>query len=101
LSLPDVEEMMAVRGTDVSYETIRCWTLKFGQTFARNSHFPIRRRERKQQRFKSQGSAQCFLATHGAVYNVFNYQRHLISRKTLRQLRSQADETWALATPAA
>jgi hypothetical protein len=27
-------------------------------------HLPIRRRERKQQRFKSQGSAQCFLATH-------------------------------------
>ena len=45
--------------------------------------------------------AQCFLATHGAVYNVFNYQRHLISCETLRQLQSQADETWALATAAA
>jgi putative transposase len=36
LSLCDVEEMMAVRGIDVAYETIRCWTLKFGQTFAQN-----------------------------------------------------------------
>ena len=35
---------------------------------AENSHLPIRLRERKQQRFKSQGSAQRFLATHAAVY---------------------------------
>ena len=27
---------MAERGIDVSYETIRCWTLKFGTLFARN-----------------------------------------------------------------
>jgi len=33
---------------------------------AENSHLPIRRRERKMQRFKSQGSAQRFLATHAA-----------------------------------
>jgi len=32
-----------------------------------NSHMLIRRRERKQQRFKSQGSAQRFLSTHAAV----------------------------------
>jgi putative transposase len=69
--------------------------------WAKNLHLPIRRRERKQQRFKSQGSAQRLLATHGAVYNVFNYQRHLISRKTLRLFRVRADQTWAAATPAA
>ena len=43
-----------------------------------NSHLPIRRRERKMQRFKSQGQAQRFVATHGPVYNNFNVQRHLI-----------------------
>jgi putative transposase len=36
LSFRDVEEMMAERGIEVSYETIRCWTLKFGRLFAHN-----------------------------------------------------------------
>src|ERR1019366_1759885 len=55
---------------------------------AENSHLPIRRRERKMQRFKSQGHAQRFVSTHGAVYNTFNVQRHLISRSTLRSFRA-------------
>ena len=204
LSFRDVEEMMAERGIGVSYETIRCWTLRFGRLFAQNlrrsrscsgrwnldevfvridgrqmylwravddegevldvlvqrrrnkpaaekllrkllknqgihpetittdklpsygvamkvlglvdrhkpggmrennraenSHLPIRRRERKQQRFKSQGSAQRFLSTHAAVYNNFNVQRHLISRSTLRRFRSDANAVWMAATIAA
>ena len=205
LSLRDVEEMLAERGVEVSYETIRYWALKFGQHFAQNlrrsrpkptgrwhldemvvkiagkrmwlwraiddegevlhmlvqkrrntiaaprllrkllkhrgihpetivtdklasygaavrklgcghrhrpgrmlgnnraenSHLVIRRRERKQQKFKSQGSAQRFLATHAAVYNTFNVQRHLIRRATLRLFRAEADGTWAAATAAA
>jgi hypothetical protein len=54
---------------------------------AENSHLVIRRRERKQLGFKSQRSAQRFLATHAAVYNTFNTQRHLIRRSTLRLFR--------------
>ena len=34
LSLSMVEELLAARGTEVSYETVRQWALKFGQKFA-------------------------------------------------------------------
>lgn len=201
-SLRDVEELLAARGIEVSYETIRCWTRKFGPQFARrlkklrpapsprwhldemvctvggrrmylwravddegevldlvmqrkrdteaalvllrrllrnqpvdpesittdglasysaaladlglvslhrpgrlrennraeNSHLPIRRRERKQQGFKSQASAQRFLSSHAAVYNTFYTARHLTSRGTLRSFRSAAFEAWSQAT---
>ena len=68
---------------------------------AENSHLAIRRRERKQQRFKSQGSAQRFLAVHGPIYNTFNLQPQLVLRSTLRKLRAQAHREWAAATAAA
>jgi transposase-like protein len=61
------------------------------------SHQPVRRRERKLQRFKSPGSAQRFLAVHAAVYNTFNLQRHLISREALRHFRAAAIRTWETA----
>jgi putative transposase len=35
LSYRDVEDLLAERGLDVSYETIRRWVLKFGPVFAR------------------------------------------------------------------
>lgn len=194
LSLRDVEDLLAKRGIDVSYETIRCWTMKFGPAIAanlrrsraradsvwhldemvvriggkrmfmwravdkegevldmlgqkrrnkaaalkllrrllknqgfvpdeivtdglasyqaalrdlgcldrhrpgrlrdnnrvENSHLPVRRRERKMQRFKSQGQAQRFVSTYGAIYNTFNIERHLISRNTMRRFRTSA-----------
>ena len=197
LSFRDIEDLLAERGLDVSYETVRCWVLKFGPAYAKkmrplrprphsrwhldevfvsirgngmylwravdsegevldilvqarrnkkaarklmrkllkkqgfapsavvtdklrsycaafrdldltsqhetgqyknnraeNSHQPVRRRERKMQGFKSPGSAQRFLAIHAAVYNLFNTQRHLISRKINRQFRDQAHAQW-------
>src|SRR5262249_23977326 len=36
---------------------------------AESSHVPVRRRERKMQRFRSAGSAQRFLSSHASVYN--------------------------------
>jgi transposase-like protein len=201
LSFRDVEEMLAHRGIDVSYETVRCWTLKFGPKIAanlrkrkappsprwhldemvstiagervciwravddegevmdmvvqkqrdtraalrlmrrllrnqhvepetittdglrsypaalhvlglsdrhrpgrlrdnnraENSHLSIRRRERKMQGFKSKKSAQRFLEMHAALYNTFNVQRHLISRRTLRVFRTRSDSVWTKA----
>ena len=197
LSFRDVEDLLAERGLDVSYETVRRWVLKFGHSYARrlrrfrprpddrwhldemfvtirgrqlylwravdaegevldfliqskrnkaaalkllrkllkkqgyvpssivtdklrsysaalrdlglsrrhetggrknnraeNSHQPVRRRERKMQRFKSAGSAQRFLSVHAAVYNHFNLQRHLISRKHHRLFRIAAMQAW-------
>src|SRR6516162_502228 len=35
LSYRDVEELLAERGLDISYETVRRWMLKFGPTIAR------------------------------------------------------------------
>ena len=204
LSYRDVEELLAERGIETSYETVRRWVLKFGPTFARNlrrlrpkptgtwhldemvvsiqgrrmylwravdsegevldllvqpkrdtaaalrlmrkllkkqgyapdelvtdklgsygaarrelglsarhqqglrknnraenSHQPVRRRERKMQRFKSPGSAQRFLSTHAPVHNIFNVQRHLFSRCTLRLFRAEAMQAWQIATAAA
>ena len=46
-------------------------------------------------------SAQRFLSIHAAIYNVFNIQRHLTSRRTLRVFRDQAMLTWRQATVAA
>src|SRR5215467_12547260 len=197
LSYRDVEELLAERGLDISYETVRCWVLKFGPMIARrlrrcrsrpsdrwhldemviriagermylwravdhegevldmlvqrrrdtraalrlmrkliktqgfapklvitdklrsyaaavrrlrlacpheqglrknnraeNSHQAVRRRERKLQRFKSARSAQRFLSIHSAVQNTFNFQRHLISRSTLRIFRAEATAEW-------
>jgi transposase-like protein len=36
LSYRDVEELLAERGLEVSYETVRRWVFKFGPRFARN-----------------------------------------------------------------
>jgi transposase-like protein len=68
---------------------------------AENSHQVVRRRERKMQGFKSPMSAQRFLSVHSAVYNTFNLQRHLVSRRSLRLFKAEAAEQWQSATVAA
>ena len=67
---------------------------------AENSHQPVRRRERKQQRFKSPGSAQRFLNIHSSVYNTFYVQRHLLSRPTFKRFRTDAFSVWESASAA-
>jgi len=152
LSFRDVEELLAERGIDASYETVRRWFLKFGPSIAANirrsrprpsdhwhldemvisirggkywlwravdnegevldvlvqrrrdaqaAHQPIRRRERKLQRFKSPGSAQRFLAIHAATFNAFTHQRHLLRRPHFKELRAGSFRTWAGASATA
>lgn len=62
------------------------------------SHVPIRRRERKVQKFRSVGNTQKLLSAHGQIYNLFNYRRHLISRNMLRKFRHQAITEWNVVT---
>ena len=68
---------------------------------AENSHQPLRQRERKQQWFKSAGSAQRFLNIQSATYNTFYVQRHLLSRPTFKRLRADAFSIWESASAAA
>jgi putative transposase len=67
---------------------------------AENSHQSVRRRERKQQRFKSPGSAQHFLSVHAATYNTFYHQRHLLKRLMYKQLRTTSFDIWKNASMA-
>src|ERR1700757_214025 len=48
LSYRDVEDLLAERGFDVSYETVRSWVLKFGPVIARRLQ---RRRPRSSDRW--------------------------------------------------
>ncbi len=67
---------------------------------AKNSHLPVRRRERKMQKFKSPGSAERFLNIHSATYNTFYVQRHLLNRIHFKQIRNEAFDVWATASTA-
>jgi putative transposase len=67
---------------------------------AENSHQPVRRRERKQQRFKSPGSAQRFLNIQSSVYNTSYVQRHLLSRPTFKRIRTETFNVWESASAA-
>ena len=68
---------------------------------AENSHQPVRRRERKMQRFKSPRSAQHYLSIHSATYNTFYHQRHLNRRTFYKELRATSFGLWNTASAAA
>src|SRR5438552_14119825 len=63
LSYRDVEELLAERGLDVSYETVRRWVLKFGPLITRKQ----RDRRRVQTRYGLGASARRAAASTGTV----------------------------------
>ena len=69
---------------------------------AENSHLPFRRRERAMLRFRRRKTLQKFASVHSVLHNHFNQERHLVSRETYKQRRSEAFSEWrsVLAKPA-
>jgi len=61
---------------------------------AENSHQPFRRRERAMQRFRSLRTLQKFSSVHAQVHNLFNLERHLVTRHVYKQRRSAALAEW-------
>ncbi len=59
-----------------------------------NSHLPFRRRERAMLRFRRMKSLQKFASVHQSLYNLFNSQRHLVSRQVYKDMRSEALAGW-------
>ena len=57
---------------------------------AENSHQPFRRQEGAMARFRDIKALQKFAASHAAVHNHFNRERHLVSRDICKQNRSAA-----------
>ncbi len=67
---------------------------RYANNRAEASHQHTRQRERQMQRFKSPGQAQCFLATHSQVHNLFRVGRHLLKASHYRMFRARAFSTW-------
>ena len=74
------------------------WRDRYG---IENSYPPVRLRERKVQRPKSQGQTQRFVSTRSAIYNIFNIQRRQAAGKAMRDMRSAAMAEWIAASAAA
>ena len=99
LSFRDTEDLLAARGINVSYETVRNWCINHSTEQYENnrcelSHQPTRQQERQMRQFKSQGHAQRFLSCHGVVNKLFRLGRHLMRAKNYRTLRERAFNEW-------
>lgn len=80
---------MKVVGNQVAQEVGR-WK----NNRAENSHLPFRRRERAMSRFRVRRSLQKFSSIHAAIFNHFNFQRHLVSRDEFKIQREASLIEW-------
>jgi hypothetical protein len=98
ISYRDVEEMMAVRGLTLTYETIRHWCLKFGQTYANGLR---RSRPRSGDRWpldevflKINGQVQRFLSVFGVINSHLRPGRHLCTAGVYREMMKRRCAVW-------
>jgi putative transposase len=63
---------------------------RYANNRVENSHQPFRRRERAMLRFRRMKTLQKFASVHASVHNLFNQERHLISRDDYKQRRTAA-----------
>jgi putative transposase len=61
---------------------------------AENSHQPFRRRERAMARFRRMKTLQKFTSVHATLHNLFNQDRHLVTRDIYKERRSAALAEW-------
>jgi hypothetical protein len=61
---------------------------------AKHSHQPARQRERRLQRFKSPGHAQCFPSAYGPIASHVRPRRHLLPAPEYRQEMTQRFQLW-------
>jgi putative transposase len=69
-------------------------TAQYHYNRCENSHLPFRRRERAMQKFRSPATLQKLAAVHGLIYNHFNHERHLETRRAYKQKRAVALTEW-------
>lgn len=69
-------------------------TRQYGNNQVENLHLDFRRRERAMGRFQSMAALQRFTSAHAAILNLFNHQRHVLSRTHFEQLRDQSASDW-------
>jgi putative transposase len=67
---------------------------RYANNRVENSHQPFRRRERAMLRFRRMKTLQKFASVHASVHNLFNQERHLTSRQTYKERRSEALSEW-------
>jgi putative transposase len=61
---------------------------------AENAHLPFRRRVPAMNRFRRMKTLQKFSSVHASVHNLFNQERHLISREDYKERRTLALAEW-------
>ncbi len=69
-------------------------TTQYMNNQVENSHLPFRRLERAMQKFRSSATLQSFTSVHSQIYNHFNHERHLETRKIYKQKRTTALAEW-------